>query len=126
LLHKCAGDILEQRWKVDLLLIMAAERGAGLLPGDGEHRHVVEARVIKPGHQMRGAGSGGRDTHAEVAAEFGIGRGHEGGHFLVAGLDEFDLALGAGERSKDAVDAVARVAKDDSNLNHGRRASSIF
>ena len=39
---ECAGDILEQRRQVDLLLVMAAERRARLLSGDRQHRHVIE------------------------------------------------------------------------------------
>src|SRR5262249_35458383 len=39
------------------------------------------------------------------------GRCHERSHFLVTGLDEFDLAVGAIERAKHAVDAVTRITE---------------
>jgi hypothetical protein len=52
-----ACDILEHRDQVDLLLILPAERIPRLLSDDGEHRLMVEQRVIEPGDQMRGAGS---------------------------------------------------------------------
>ncbi len=90
-----AGDVLEQARQIDFLLIVAADRVARLLTGNGEDRHVVEPRVIKPGDEMRGAGPRGRDADAEFAGEFGVGRGHERRHFLVPRLDELDLAVGA-------------------------------
>ena len=48
----------------------------------------------------------------ELAGELGIGGRHEGRHFLMPGLDELDLALGAVERAEHAVDAVAGIAED--------------
>lgn len=57
LLDKRSGHILDQARQIDFLLIVAAERGARLLAGNGEHRHVIEPRVIEAGDQMRGAGS---------------------------------------------------------------------
>ena len=112
LLHEGAGDIAEQRRQIDFLLVMAAERRAGLLAADRQHRHVVEPRVVKSRDQMRGARSRGGDADAELAGELGVGRGHERRHFLMAGLDELDLALGALQRAEHAVDAVAGVAED--------------
>ena len=38
--------------------------------------------------------------------------GHEGGHFLMAGLDEFNLAVGPALRYEHAIDAVAGVTED--------------
>ena len=67
LLDERAGDVLEHADQVDFLLIMAAERGARLLAGDREHRHVIEPRVIKAGDQMRRAGTRCGDAHAEFA-----------------------------------------------------------
>src|SRR5262249_61693256 len=60
---------------------------------------------------MRGAGPRRGDADAEFARELGIGRRHESSHFLVTGLDEFDLAIGAIERAKHAVDAVPRITE---------------
>ena len=116
LLDECAGHVLEQARQIDFLLIMAADRGARLLAGDREHRHVIEARVVKAGDQVRGAGARRRDADAKFAGEFGVGRCHEGGHFFVPHLDELDFAIGvtlrAIERAEHAVDAVARIAED--------------
>ena len=36
-----AGDVLEQRDQIDLLLVLAAERGARLLTDDGHHRLMI-------------------------------------------------------------------------------------
>jgi hypothetical protein len=107
-----ARHVLEQARKIDFLLIMTAERGARLLAGNGKDRHVVEPRVIKAGDQMRGTGPGSRNADTQLAGEFGIGRSHEGRHFLMPRLNELDLALGALQRAKNAIDAVARVAED--------------
>ncbi len=90
-----AGHVLEQARQIDFLLIVAADRGARLLAGNGEHRHVIEPRVVEAGDQMRGAGSGRRDADAKLAGEFGVGRSHERRHFLMPRLDELDLAVGA-------------------------------
>ncbi len=107
-----AGDILHQALEIDFLLVVASEGGAGLLAADGQHRLVVEAGVVEAGDQVRGARAGGGDADPELAAELRVSRGHEGGHLLVARLDELDLALGAVQGAEHAVDAVAGVAVD--------------
>ena len=110
-----AGDVLEHRRQIDLLLVMAAERHPRLLAGDRQHRHVIEPRVVKPGDEMRRARPRGGDADAELAGELGMRRGHEGGHLLVPDLDELDLAFGALQRAEHAVDAVAGIAVDPSH-----------
>src|ERR1051326_391074 len=122
LLDKGAGDVLEQAREIDLLLIMAAHGIARLLSGDGQHRHVIEPRVIEAGDEVRGARTGCGDADAELAGELGVSRRHEGGHLFVAGLGEFDLAVGALQRAEHAVDAVARVAE---NLAHAPRMETF-
>src|SRR5690606_36970689 len=47
-LHVVAGHVLEQTEQVDLLLVVAAERGALLLADDRDHRRVVEAASYRP------------------------------------------------------------------------------
>ena len=91
---------------------MAADRVAGLLAGDRQHRHVVEPRVVEAGQRWEAPGPEVAMQTPELAGELGIGGGHERGHFLVPRLDELDLALGAVERAEDAVDAVAGIAED--------------
>ena len=49
LLHERAGDILEQADQVNFLLVVSSERVARLLSHNGEHRHVIEPRVVEPG-----------------------------------------------------------------------------
>ena len=82
---------LNSESEVDFLLVVAADRGARLLADDGQHRLMVEPRVVETGDQVRRARAGGRDAHPELARELGMGGGHERGHFLVPRLDEFDL-----------------------------------
>ncbi|SAL88412.1 hypothetical protein AWB68_08766 [Caballeronia choica] len=122
LLHESPGDVLEHRNKIEFLLIVAAKRGARLLPGDREHRHVVHARVVQAGQEMRRAGTRSRNAHAEFAGKFGMRGCHECGHFFVACLNEFDLVLCAIERAEDAVDAVARISEDTA---HAPRVKTI-
>jgi len=56
-LHELVGDILEQALKVDLLLVVPAESGSGLLADDRQDRLVVELGVVQPVQQMGRAGS---------------------------------------------------------------------
>src|SRR6185503_7336053 len=94
----------------ELLLVMAAERRPRLLAGDRQHRHVIEPRIVKSGDEMRRAGPGRRDAHAELAGEFGMRRRHEGRHLFMPALDEFDFILRPLQRTEYAVDAVAGIA----------------
>ncbi len=49
-----ARHVLEHRHQVDLLLVMRAKRGVRLLPCNRQNRHMVGARIVKPGQKMRG------------------------------------------------------------------------
>jgi hypothetical protein len=71
-----------------------AKRGAGLLPRCRENGHVIQPRVVETGDQMRRAGPRGDDVHAQFARELRMRGGHEGGHFFVTGLKEFDRGAG--------------------------------
>jgi hypothetical protein len=93
--HVVAGDVLEQRDQVDLLLVVAAERRARLLADDRHHRLVVELGVVQAVEQVDGARAGGRQAHADLAGELGVRAGHEGGQFLVARLHELRSLAGA-------------------------------
>ena len=112
LLHEGAGHVLEHADKIQLLLVVGADRRPRLLSRDGEHRHVVQPGVVQARDQVRCAGAGCRQADAEFARELGMGGGHEGRHFLVPGLDEFDLAVEPLKRAEQTVDAVARVTVD--------------
>jgi hypothetical protein len=54
-------------------------------------------------------------SHADsqLASEFGVAAGHEGGRLFVPYLDETDLFLPCPECLDDSVDAVSRHSKDD-------------
>ena len=52
MLHVLAGDVLEQRDEIDLLLVVAAERRARLLADDRDHRLVIELGVVEAVEQM--------------------------------------------------------------------------
>lgn len=91
---------------------MPAQCRPGLLTDDGQHRLVVHACIVQAGEQVRGARAGCGHAHTELTGELGMGAGHEGGHFLMAGLNEFNLAVGPAQRAEHAIDAVAGVTED--------------
>ena len=109
---ECSRHVLEHRGHVEFLLVMRAHGGARLLADDGQHRHVVHPRIVEPGQQMRGAGARGRQAHAQLAGELRMRRGHEGGHFLVAHLNEFEFVLHLVEGADKTIDAVSGIAED--------------
>jgi hypothetical protein len=114
--HGIAGErarhVLEHRRHVEFLLIMRPHRRARLLPDDGQHRHMVEPRIVQACQKMRGARPRGRETNTELARKFRMSRSHESRHFLVPYLDELELVLHLVERADKAVDSIARVAED--------------
>src|SRR3954453_16602740 len=114
LLHKGAGNILEHALQVEFLLVVPAKRIARLLTGDRQNRHVIHARVIKPGHEMRCARSRRRHAYADLSGKFGVSRRHECRHFLMADLNEIEAIAGTVQRAEQAVDAVTGIAEDRS------------
>ncbi len=105
------GDVREHAVEVQLLLVAGAADRGFRLPRDCEHGHVVELRVVQAGDEMGRPRPAGRQADAELAGELGMGHGHECRHFLVARLDELDLAVTL-ERADHAVDSVAGIAVD--------------
>ena len=105
-------DVLEQRQQVDLLLVVAAERRAGLLADDGDHRLMVELGVVEAVQQVDRTRSRRGEADAHLPRELCVGAGHEGRHLLVSDLDELDAILCPGEGAENAVDAVPWIAVD--------------
>jgi hypothetical protein len=112
LLHEGSRHVLEDTGKVYLLLIVTAQGRTRLLAGDSEQRHMVQARVIHAGEQMRGTWTGGGNTDPEPSGELGVGRGHERCHFFMSGLYESYFLRIPIHCPEDAVDSVARVPED--------------
>jgi hypothetical protein len=110
--HVAVRHVLEERLEIDLLLIIPPEGGGGRLADDGDHRLVIERRIVEAVQEVDRARARSGDAHARLTCELGVGRRHEGGHLCVAHLDEARLALGAIERRHDPVDAVARIAEE--------------
>ena len=79
--------------QIDFLLVVAADRRARLLPDDRDDRLVVQLRVVQAVQQMDRARPGRRQADADFAGELGVRAGHEGGHLLVADLDEVEVVL---------------------------------
>ena len=57
LLHEGAGHVLEQRLQVHFLLVVRAERRARLLADDGEHRGVIQPRIVEAVQQVDRTGA---------------------------------------------------------------------
>ena len=110
--HVLAGDVLEQRDQVDLLLVVPAHRDAVLLAHDRDDRLVVHLRVVEAVEKVDRAGARGCDADADLARELRVRARHERAQLLVARLDELDAPRVAAEGAHQAVDAVAGVRED--------------
>ena len=56
------AEVHERLVQVNLLLVLGAELRRRLHPGDGEHRHVIQLRVVQPIHQMDAARTAGHTS----------------------------------------------------------------
>lgn len=111
LLHEGA-DILEQVDKVDFLLVVIAQSRPRLLTRNRQNWRVAQFGVIQPRQQMGCARSGSGQTNAQLTGELGMCRRHEGSHFLMSDLYEFDVSLATLQRAQQTVDTIARIAED--------------
>ena len=98
--------------QIHVLLIMRADQIVKRMTRDGEHRLPIALRIVKPIEQMHAAGTGGRQTHAELARVFGITTCRECCSFFVADLDEPDFVFARSKRFEDAVDSISRKSED--------------
>ena len=60
--------------QVDLLLVVAADRGARLLADDRDDRLLVELRVVEAVQEVDRARAGGREADADLAGELRVAR----------------------------------------------------
>ncbi len=102
------GHVGEEPVQVHLLLVGGAQHAGLLHAGDGQHRRVVELRVVEPVGQVDAARSGGGQAHAQPAGGLGVRGGHEGRRLLVVDQHEPDLVPVPSQPLHDPVDAVAR------------------
>src|SRR5690606_35527062 len=100
------------RGEVDRVLEAAAERERGGLPGDGDHRLVVQLGDVEAVQEMDRARPRRRHAHADLARELRVRASHERRHLLVPDLDEVHPVAGRIQRAEEAVDAVTRVTVD--------------
>ena len=107
-----AGHVLEQRLKIDFLLILAADGGGGRLADDRDDGLMVHLGVVETVEQMDRAGAAGGHADADGAGELGVRGRHEGGQFFVPGLDETRLVFVFPQAREQAVDAVAGIGVD--------------
>ena len=112
-LHE-ARDVREHAVQVEFLLVAGAADGRFGLAADRENRSMIQFAVVQAGDQVGRSGAAGRQAYSQFAGELGVCDRHEGGHFLVPDLDEFDVA-GPLQRADHAVDAVAWITVDAAN-----------
>jgi|GEM_PF-3809784 len=87
------GNVGEQTLQVNFLMLLGADEFGLHLPGNGEHRRMVELGIVKPVQQVNGARPGGTDTGGQLPGQLGLGRSGKGARFFMADLDEADLLL---------------------------------
>src|SRR5438105_1257382 len=71
---------------------------------------MVELRVVETVEEVNRPWARGRDAHAHLAGELRVAARHEGGHLLVADLDELRVPIRAVEGAQEGVDPVAGIA----------------
>ncbi|KAG1306125.1 hypothetical protein G6F62_015467 [Rhizopus arrhizus] len=101
--------VLEQADQIHLLLVIAAQGAARLLPHDRHHGLMVQLGVVQAVKQMDGAGAGSRQAHPDLARELGMGASHERRAFFVARLDKLQFFVSS-ERADQPVNPVAGIA----------------
>ena len=106
------GDILEERQQIDLLLKLASQGTARLLPADRHDWLVIGLGVVKARQQMNCSGPGCAEADADLIGELGMPAGHERRGFFVPRLNEPDRVAGTTEGAHHAIDAVTGITID--------------
>jgi hypothetical protein len=102
------ADVDKEFVERDVLLRVGADQIVVLEAGDGEHRSAIQLCVVESVEQVNASGTGGCETHSQLAGELGVAAGHERSGLFVTHLDE-TYFLGANAQGfHDAVDAIAR------------------
>src|SRR5438552_11844333 len=106
-------DIHKKLVEGHILLGESADEVVILQSGNGQHRRLVELGVVEAIEQVNAARAGSSQTNAQLAGQLGVSAGAESGGFFVAHLNEANFFLMSAQGFHDAVDAVARQAKDN-------------
>ena len=128
-----ATYVLEQRVRVDLLLIATSERTAMLLSDDRDDGSLVELGVVEPVEQMDSAWPVGGKAAPRLPSPFRVRGCHERGGLLMASGHEGERTVGAMQRREDRIDPVAGISEDsvdaprlqasDESIRHERALS---
>ena len=73
-----------------------------------KYRRMVHLRVVQAIQKMNAAGTGGGNTHPELAREFRVGAGHKSGSLFMPHMNEPYPLLLLAESLEDSIDAIAR------------------
>ena len=103
----------EDRIRVGLLEVAAADLGAGDVRRDREDRRAVALAVVEPVQQVQAARAGRAEHRGRAARDLGVRAGGEGARLLVADVHELDVAL---VPPQGVDDRVGRVADDPVDL----------
>lgn len=74
---------------------------------DRKNRSMIHLRVVEPIQEMNTAGTGGGNTHPELAREFRVGARHKGSSLFMPHVNESYPLLLLAERLEDSIDAIA-------------------
>ena len=112
------GDVLnvdaavaEQLGRMGLLEVVRADLVAGDLCGDGQHGDPRALGVEEPVDEVEVAGSAAARADREFTGQGGLAAGGEGGGFLVADVNPFELRVDA-QRIGESVERVTRDSVD--------------
>ncbi len=118
--------VVEYPSEIDVLLREGLDQVMELHAGYRQHRRLIEFGVIEARQQMRAAGSGCGQTHAQRAGPFRISACHEGGGFLMPYLHEVDFVPLLAERFHHSVYAVAGEAEHHPHVPGDQRIDQDF
>jgi hypothetical protein len=107
-----AGDIFEERLKIDFLLVLAADGGGRGLANDCDDGLVVHLGVVKTVQKVNRAGATGGHAYTHGAGELCVGASHEGRQLFVPGLDEAGFVAVLPQAGGDAIDAITGESVD--------------
>jgi hypothetical protein len=110
--------LLEQRLRMGLLEIAAADLGRGDLRGDAEHGDAGAVTVEQTVDEVQVAGSAAAGANSELTRQMRLGAGRERRDLLMPDMDPLDLPLSA-DGVGQPVQAVADNAVDPLDTRSG-------
>src|SRR5687767_391284 len=111
-LYIVAGDVLEERMQVNLLLEITAQSRTDRLADNGQYRLVIKLGIVQAVQQMDRPGARCGEADSDLASELGVPGRHKRRLLFMPDLHELEAIQSPVERTQNAVDAVARIPID--------------